>query len=715
MKKVLFFFITAILLCITSALKAQNTTIQIGAGNDTIENLPTNTFNTNSLSQQIYTATEIGQSGTIYSIAFYNISPNVTRNMDVYLAHTNKTAFSSDNDWSAVTAGDLVFSGYVTFMQNQWSIVEFTTPFAYNGTDNLLVVVDDNSEGWVADRYFLVFNATGQAIFDNSDNTNYDPTNPSGYEGNISNVKNQIQLNFAPSPCPAPTLLAVSNIEPTSVTLSWTENGSATAWDICLNGNENNIITVNTNPYVLTGLTPGMPYSVSVRSNCGDSDGVSVWTMENFLTSTCSSPSNLYASNISQTSVTLNWIENGSATAWDIRLNDNEDSIITVYTNPYVLTGLTPGTQYYVTVRASCGDSNNVSYWTDAIFTTVSDYQIQSTANWYGYAINSFLENGEYAHNDWEMDFIGFSMQNLASVTTVTDMDLSSPYTYTATYVDGSVWCITCHEGHLCKASILNNSQTISDFEIVFPYFDDGTKIESMSYNPVDGKFYYIFNGHYLKSFHPGQPENVIEVGSIGFNAKTLAINNVGETYIIQNTTGDLYQLDLNDASATLIGSTGLPVQHVQSMAFDQNTGELFWAQYYSRLSSHGLYLVDPATAETQFLGRINGDGCQLACLFMVDTSHHDGVPTIPENSIILYPNPAKEIINIDYPMYNGQQIEAVEVIDVYGKVVRTVVETMCTSSLQTARINVSNLSAGLYFARVTTPTGQITKPFIKQ
>ena len=714
MKKVLFFFITAILLCITSALKAQNTTIQIGAGNDTIENLPTNTFNTNSISQQIYTAAEIGQSGTIYSIAFYNISPNVTRNMDVYLAHTTKTAFSSDNDWSAVTAGDLVFSGYVTFMQNQWSMVEFTAPFAYNGTDNLLVVVDDNSEGWVSDRYFLVFNATDQAIFDNDDNTNYDPTNPSGYNGYLSDVKNQIQLNFAPSPCPVPTSLAVSNIEPTSVTLSWTENGSATAWDICLNGNENNIITVNTNPYVITGLTPGMPYSVFVRANCGD--GVSVWAMENFLTSTCNSPSDLYASHISQTSATLTWIENGSATAWDIKLNDNEESIITVYTNPYVLTGLTPNTQYNVSVRANCGDSNNVSYWTDAIFTTVSDYQIQSTANWYGYAINSFLDNGEYAHNDWEMEFISFSMQNLASVTAITDMNLLSPYTYSATYVNGSVWCITCHEGHLCRASIHNDSQTISDFEIVFPYFDEGSKIESMAYNPVDGRFYYIFNERYLKSFHPDHPENIIDVGSMGLDAKTLAINNIGEAYIIQNTTGDLYQLNLNDASVTLIGSTGLPVHLVQSMTFDQNTGELFWAQYYSRLSSHGLYLVDPATAATQFLGRINGDGCQLACLFMVDTSHHDGIPTLPENSFVLYPNPAKEIVNVEWTMDNGQtDVEEIEVIDVYGNVVRTVVETNNHSPLQTARINVSNLSAGLYFVRATTSTGQITKPFIKQ
>ena len=59
-------------------------------------------------------------------------------------------------------------------------------------------------------------------------------------------------------------------------------------------------------------------------------------------------------------------------------------------------------------------------------------------------------------------------------------------------------------------------------------------------------------------------------------------------------------------------------------------------------------------------------------------------------------------------------QCAGIEVIDVYGKVVRTVVETMCTSSLQT-RINVSGLAAGMYFVRVTTDRGVVTKPFVKK
>lgn len=702
-----FVFFTVVLLCGASALRAQNTYVQIGTGIDTSEYLPTNVFTSYSLSQQIYTASEIGQAGTIYSIAFYNVSPNVTRNLDVYLAHTSKTAFSNGTDWSAVTTGDLVFSGTVTFMQDQWGTVEFTTPFVYNGTDNLLVVVDDNAGNWIMDRYFRVFNAPNQVLYDNDDFTDYDPTLPIGYNGTVSNVKNQIQLSFATAPCPAPSSFTVSNIGSTSATLSWIENGDATAWDIRLHGFEDSTFTVYTNPYTLTDLTPNMPYSVMMRANCGDSSGVSAWLTESFITSNCSSPSDLFVSNINPTNVTLNWTDNGNATVWEISLNGDEENVITVYTNPHVLTGLTPSTYYNVSVRAICGD-NNVSSWTDAGFTTLSDYQVQSTANWYGYNIYSFLEEGGFAHYDWDNEFISFSMQNPSSISVLTDMNLPFPYTYAVTYANGYVWCITCADGHLCRASINNDTQTISDFEIIVPYFEVGSNLKSMSYNPVDGRIYYITTESLLRTFHPSHPDDITDIGFLGVQPTTLAINNVGNAYIIEeNSSGNLYQLNLSDASVTLIGSTGLSVQFVQSMAFDQNTGELFWTQYYNPVSSPGLYLVDPVTAETQLIGKIGEGGCQLAGLFMVDTSHHVGVPTHLANDLVLYPNPANDVINVQCTMNNVQEIEAIEVLDVYGKVVRTV-------SLWTNNINVSGLAAGLYFVRVTTDTGTITKPFIK-
>ena len=74
-------------------------------------------------------------------------------------------------------------------------------------------------------------------------------------------------LNFTAPP----TNLSVSDITAHSVTLNWTENGTATEWQICLNGDETNLITASSNPFTLTGLTPQTYYTAKVRANYGNS------------------------------------------------------------------------------------------------------------------------------------------------------------------------------------------------------------------------------------------------------------------------------------------------------------------------------------------------------------------------------------------------------------------------------------------------------------
>jgi hypothetical protein len=81
-------------------------------------------------------------------------------------------------------------------------------------------------------------------------------------------------------------------------------------------------------------------------------------------------------------------------------------------------------------------------------------------------------------------------------------------------------------------------------------------------------------------------------------------------------------------------------------------------------------------------------------------------------SSIKLYPNPANEYVNLQCTM-NDVQLESVEVIDVYGKVARTIVGTD-SSPLQT-RINISGLAGGIYFVRVTTDKGMVIKKFVKE
>lgn len=70
---------------------------------------------------------------------------------------------------------------------------------------------------------------------------------------------------------PKPTGLTCTLTEgdATTATLDWTENGSATLWQVCLNNDEANLITANSHPYLLTGLTPETAYFAKVRAYNG--------------------------------------------------------------------------------------------------------------------------------------------------------------------------------------------------------------------------------------------------------------------------------------------------------------------------------------------------------------------------------------------------------------------------------------------------------------
>ena len=105
-------FLTSLLLLLPAAMKAQNSTVTVGVGT-TYNVMPVNTTYNYGLTEQIYTAAEIGQSGTIYSLAFYNSSESVTRNIDIYMVNTDKSSFSNGYDWVTVSSSDLVFSGEV--------------------------------------------------------------------------------------------------------------------------------------------------------------------------------------------------------------------------------------------------------------------------------------------------------------------------------------------------------------------------------------------------------------------------------------------------------------------------------------------------------------------------------------------------------------------------------------------------------------------------
>ena len=104
--------------------------------------------------------------------------------------------------------------------------------------------------------------------------------------------------------CPAPTGLAVTLTpgDGTVASLSWNEVGTAQDWQICLNGDTNNLIDVTTNPYDLSGLTPEQAYTAQVRAYC-DVNDQSAWSnLVNF------TPTNAYVITVNDGTTTNGYV-----------------------------------------------------------------------------------------------------------------------------------------------------------------------------------------------------------------------------------------------------------------------------------------------------------------------------------------------------------------------------------------------------------------------
>jgi hypothetical protein len=100
--------------------------------------------------------------------------------------------------------------------------------------------------------------------------------------GGASRYSFGVIFRTAQSACPNPSGLSASNITATSARINWTENGSATEWELQygLNGfslGSGTFITTTARPYTINGLSHSLNYQVYVRSLCGGSQGNSAW------------------------------------------------------------------------------------------------------------------------------------------------------------------------------------------------------------------------------------------------------------------------------------------------------------------------------------------------------------------------------------------------------------------------------------------------------
>ena len=293
--------------------------------------------------------------------------------------------FMNNEDYTVTilpdTAGDLVVATF--------TLVDTST------FDDLSVDIGDGN-GFqlipdLADGETLVYTseaADGSLIFEFVSSTVV--PNP-GWEAAITCI--------APPACPDPNNLTVSEVTAFTADLSWDEEANASngyTWVVMADGEDPTddantpVATGTTASGVLTtsvsGLESNTAYDAYVLADCGDTDGLSVYSnIAEFTTLiSCEAPSNLLVENVTVTGADLSWEEVANASngyTWVIML-DGEDPtdtantpVATGTTAMGVLTasvsGLSENTEYDAYVSADCGDTDGMSDFSDVeSFTT---------------------------------------------------------------------------------------------------------------------------------------------------------------------------------------------------------------------------------------------------------------------------------------------------------------------------------------------------------
>lgn len=162
--------------------------------------IPTYSLYENSLSQQIYTAEEIGGAATFNSLTMWlRNSSSYSRNIEIYMKEIQESTFAANNSWVSLSDGDLVATATIENGVTSYTATTFTftTPFNYSGNGNLLVCINDNTGNWSSGVSSNTYAATAQAIYAYRDGTAYDVTNPA-VNGTVLNVKSVITLGVVP-------------------------------------------------------------------------------------------------------------------------------------------------------------------------------------------------------------------------------------------------------------------------------------------------------------------------------------------------------------------------------------------------------------------------------------------------------------------------------------------------------------------------------------
>ena len=604
--------------------------------------------------------------------------------------------------------GDGWNQGYLTVKQNGIPVTTLTLPTGSNAVetvylcDNALTSLEWTSGGYAYEAGFSVAGPGNVELYSIVGMYDYNTFS--------------FTTNCTTPTCLKPTSIEVTNIGSTSADVSWVVASTETAWNLeykVASDSTWTVVPMTTNSYSLTNLSAYTHYDVRVQADCGGGD-LSDYKATSFTTDCDVITTFPFEEDFESASLGC-WSQEvlEGNNPWTIYMYDSYSGTYSVhmsYTNNtssrlispiFDLTNLTiPMVSYYYSLPDYFGAVDSLAvYYRSSLsddWVRVTGYS-QMTLS---FEIDSFALPNPSA--TYQISFVGYGIDgNSILLDDIRVYDAAGP----APIVEPTATTLPATDV----------AQTTATLNGIISNPDNVTIIEQgFEWKQASASSYIIMNvtGNTMAAPLVGLTANTT------YTYRAFVITANGTHYGSDETFTTLEeQVDPCDAPENL-HAAAFGSDYI-TLGWNANANVSNWNVRYrpqggtwtSATANTNSYNIVGLTPETTYEIEVQancGDGAVSEWSSTVTVTTTVGIESWLESSVNLYPNPAKEYVDIRVD--GNVNVTSMEVYDVYGKLINAmnVVETP-------TRINVSNLANGMYFVRVNTEAGMVTKTFVKK
>jgi hypothetical protein len=507
--------------------------------------------------------------------------------------------------------------------------------------------------------------------------------------------------------CGDPTGLAASAITTTSATVGWAAVSGAVSYDVdyklSTSATWTNAATATTATSVnITGLTQGSLYDWRVRATCTGGSGN--YVAAQFTTATpasCNAPTGLAASGITSSGASVSWSAVSGAANYDV---DYKLSTSATWTSAAVATtatsasisGLTASTLYDWRVRANCTAVGLSSGYTQAQFTTTA-----VVAN----CVTAFEPNETQA----TAATITAGVANSAAINTATDNDY---FRVVTTGTTNNTFSLVGPAGVDYDMIIFNSAGT------QIGSGTGATATETVSLTSQAAGTYFIrvfgFSGANSATCYTITATTTAVTGCASALDNSTNGTLAGAATIPFNTnvtglispTGDIdhYKFVITTGGTITLTLGTLPGDYDLKLLNSAGT-QLAISQNGSTTGETINYTAAAGTYYAQVFG-YNGANSATTCYTLRVATGTASAPQLVSTDkakklVEVYPNPAKDILNISTPGFAG--LNEVRVFNGNGKIVLTKRVTGAVSQL-----NIAALPAGIYMVKIINSKSEV-------